>query len=165
MSVLTRAFKNSADQRYLKAAIRALKPFKNYTHQGGIKARFLDKYDWFEEYPTNPNSFVLNGFMYALLGLYDLWQTLEEYNTVILNGENNDALYNPNQDSKSLFEHGLISLVSLLPLYDTGSGTTYDLRHVSTVVFFLRKGEGQKHLVYFILHFIFKKNVIFCGIR
>jgi len=128
LSVLTRAFKNSGDQRYLKAAIKALKPFKGYTHQGGLKARFLDKYDWFEEYPTNPNSFVLNGFMYALLGLYDLWQTLEENKTVI-NDEN--IVLNPVQDSKSLFEEGLNSLVSLLPLYDTGSGTTYDLRHMT----------------------------------
>ena len=24
-----------------------------------------------------PNSFVLNGFMYSLIGLYDLWQTLQ----------------------------------------------------------------------------------------
>ena len=138
MSVLTRAFKNSGDQKYLKAAIKALKPFKGYTHQGGLKARFLDKYDWFEEYPTNPNSFVLNGFMYALLGLYDLWQTIEEYSTTVINDENNPL--NPIQDSKSLFEQGLKSLVSLLPLYDTGSGTTYDLRHVSTVYSFLNEG-------------------------
>ena len=140
MSVLTRAFKNSGDQKYLKAAIKALKPFRGYTHQGGLKARFLDKYDWFEEYPTNPNSFVLNGFMYALLGLYDLWQTLEEHKTVIVNDERPNILNNPIQDSKSLFEQGLNSLVSLLPLYDTGSGTTYDLRHVSTVYSFLNEG-------------------------
>lgn len=26
---------------------------------------------WFEEYPTTPGSFVLNGFMYSLIGLHD----------------------------------------------------------------------------------------------
>ena len=32
----------------------------------------MDKYEWYEEYPTNPLTFILNGFMCLLLGLYDL---------------------------------------------------------------------------------------------
>lgn len=31
-----------------------------------------------EEYPTTPSSFVLNGFMYSLIGLYDLKETAGE---------------------------------------------------------------------------------------
>ena len=126
MSVLTRAFRKSGDEKFIKAAINAISPFKKYTHEGGLKASFLDTYDWYEEYPTTPNSFVLNGFMYSLLGLYDLWQTLEEYINVIDISEFNDE---PVNDAKNLFEQGIESLVALLPLYDTGSGTTYDLRH------------------------------------
>ncbi len=32
---------------------------------------------WYEEYPTSPPTFVLNGFMYSLLGLFDLKDALE----------------------------------------------------------------------------------------
>lgn len=73
----------------------------------------MDKYAWYEEYPTNPSSFVLNGFMYSLLGLYDLAQA-----------SNNGQV-------EKLLENGLGSLVALVPMFDTGSGTTYDLRHLT----------------------------------
>lgn len=42
---------------------------------GGVLATFLNKYHWYEEYPTQPASFVLNGFIFSLLGLYDLMTT------------------------------------------------------------------------------------------
>lgn len=71
---------------------------------------------WFEEYPTTPGTYVLNGFLYSLIGLYDFAQVS---NSQL--GEN---------DSAALFSIGLESLRILLPLFDTGSGTFYDLRHL-----------------------------------
>lgn len=52
--------------------------------------------------------------MYSLLGLYDV-----------------QALRIPGatEKSKKLYNEGLRSLIKMLPLYDTGSGTFYDLRH------------------------------------
>lgn len=38
---------------------------------GGVRNELFGR-AWYEEYPTTPGSFVLNGFMYALIGLYDL---------------------------------------------------------------------------------------------
>ena len=61
MSVLTRAFRHSGQRRYLLSAINALKPFKLPTNKGGVVSHFMGKLKWYEEYPTNPNSFVLNG--------------------------------------------------------------------------------------------------------
>merc|ERR1712027_160288 len=49
--------------------------------------------------------------MYSLLGLYDL-KTVKQGSL-----------------AKQLYESGLESLQALLPLYDSGSGTFYDLRH------------------------------------
>lgn len=68
----------------------------------------------YEEYPTSPPSFVLNGFIYSLLGLYDL-------NTTVPASLSRDAGH--------LYEQGMISLKKMLLLFDTGSGTIYDLRH------------------------------------
>ena len=68
----------------------------------------------YEEYPTSPASFVLNGFIYSLLGLYDL-------NAIVPASLSHDAVH--------LYDQGMISLKKMLPLFDTGQGTIYDLRH------------------------------------
>ncbi|XP_012262938.1 D-glucuronyl C5-epimerase B isoform X2 [Athalia rosae] len=114
ISVLSRAYYHSGDERYLQAAIRGLRPFRLLSSKGGVAATFLGKYVWYEEYPTTPSSFVLNGFIFSLLGLYDLKS--------IASGRDAD-------EAASLFDQGITSLKSMLTLYDMGSGTTYDLRH------------------------------------
>ncbi|XP_037949871.1 D-glucuronyl C5-epimerase B [Teleopsis dalmanni] len=117
ISVLSRAYWHSGgDKRFLKAAAFALKPFHVLSKDGGVLAQFMDKYFWYEEYPTTPSSFVLNGFIYSLLGLYDLNSTAPAY----VAGE-----------AGKLYNQGMQSLKKMLLLYDTGSGTSYDLRHLS----------------------------------
>ncbi|XP_041770824.1 D-glucuronyl C5-epimerase B isoform X1 [Anopheles merus] len=115
ISLLARAYYHSkGDKRYLRAALDGLKLFRIPSYQGGVLATFLGKYAWYEEYPTTPHSFVLNGFIYSLLGLYDL---------------NSTAPANQSNEAAVLFEQGMASLKKMLLLYDTGSGTSYDLRH------------------------------------
>ena len=115
LSVLARAYHHSGgDTSYLKAALTGLRPFDVASSAGGVLASFLGHIPWYEEYPTQPASFVLNGFIYALLGLYDL--------SVV-------APSTASQQAMQLFKQGMASLKQLLLLYDTGSGTTYDLRH------------------------------------
>ncbi|XP_049317440.1 D-glucuronyl C5-epimerase B [Bactrocera dorsalis] len=117
ISVLARAYYHSGgDKRYLKSAALGLKPFRVYSNDGGVLAQFMDKYYWYEEYPTTPPSFVLNGFIYSLLGLYDLNMT---------------APSSIGREAGQLFNQGMLSLKKMLLLYDTGSGTSYDLRHLS----------------------------------
>ncbi|XP_033231176.1 D-glucuronyl C5-epimerase B isoform X3 [Belonocnema kinseyi] len=72
ISVLSRAYYHSGEDKYLHAAIRGLRPFRVTSTKGGVTASFLGKYVWYEEYPTTPPSFILNGFIYSLIGLYDL---------------------------------------------------------------------------------------------
>ncbi|CAK1582341.1 unnamed protein product [Parnassius mnemosyne] len=114
ISVLARAYYRSGDSTYLRAAQRALLLLDVPSHAGGVKALWMDKYVWYEEYPTTPPLFVLNGFIYTLLGLYDLY---------VIEGENSISL------AKKMFDDGMTSLKTLLPLFDTGSGSFYDLRH------------------------------------
>ncbi len=70
ISLLTRAYIATSDEKYLKVAKMAVAPFWKDVRNGGVAS-----YDyggiWFEEYPTNPPSHVLNGFIFALFGLYD----------------------------------------------------------------------------------------------
>ncbi|CAO1325006.1 unnamed protein product [Diamesa tonsa] len=113
ISLLARAYYHSGGNRkYLNAAINALKPFRVPSAQGGVLAKFMGKYHWYEEYPTTPASFVLNGFIYSLLGLYDLHQIAPK-----------------SKEAGLLFDQGMVSLKKMITLYDMGSGTSYDLRH------------------------------------
>ena len=121
MSVLTRAWLATDDTKYSDAAIRALDIFSIPSEEGGIVAKFLDTLTWYEEYPTDPGSFVLNGFMYSLIGLHDVMEMLEEAR------ERREEL----EKATRLWQEGMKSLLTLLPLFDTGSGTVYDLRHFS----------------------------------
>ncbi|XP_048471987.1 D-glucuronyl C5-epimerase [Rhincodon typus] len=114
MSTLVRAYLLTKEQVYLNSALQAVVPYTLKSEDHGVKAVFMNKYDWYEEYPTVPSSFVLNGFIYSLLGLYDLKETAGE---------------KLGQEAKKLYERGMESLKAMLPLYDTGSGTIYDLRH------------------------------------
>lgn len=117
MSTLVRAYLDSGKQKYLDAAIRALQVYQIDSKDGGVRARFFDKYDWYEEYPTIPSSFVLNGFIYSLIGVYDA----KEAST----GEDK-AL------AEKIYNSGMTSLKHMINMYDSGIGTLYDLRHVTT---------------------------------
>lgn len=121
MSVLTRAYLTTGERRYLDAALHATAPFKVRAETHGVMTTFLGKFVWYEEYPTVPSSFVLNGFIYSLFGLYDVKSTC------------GDGAGSSEQcrDAEKLFLDGMVSLKRMLPLFDTGSGTTYDLRHFS----------------------------------
>ncbi|NXO46295.1 GLCE epimerase, partial [Locustella ochotensis] len=114
MSTLVRAYQLTKEPAFLGAALRATAPFKLPAERRGVKAVFMGRHDWYEEYPTSPSSFVLNGFMYALIGLYDLKETAGE---------------RLGREARLLYERGMESLKAMLPLFDTGSGSVYDLRH------------------------------------
>lgn len=120
LSVLSRAYSATSDERYLDSGFKALDLFQKDTQNGGFVAEFMNTFVWYEEYPTNPHTFVLNGFMYSLLGLYDFTDMLTTHDLTRL--EKFDVVQN-------LLKTGMTSLKSMLPLYDTGSGTVYDLRH------------------------------------
>ncbi|CAG9533610.1 unnamed protein product [Cercopithifilaria johnstoni] len=115
LSVLTRAYVITNDMKYLQVAKRALRLFKTEAAKGGVLNELFG-HPWFEEYPTTPGTFVLNGFLYSLIGLYDFAQVSD-----LQDGKN---------DSITLFSVGLESLRIFLPLFDSGSGTFYDLRHL-----------------------------------
>jgi heparosan-N-sulfate-glucuronate 5-epimerase len=71
ISVLVRAHKESSDARYLDSARAAFESFRRPITEGGIA--FTDESGdlWFEEYIVSPPRHILNGFIWALWGVYD----------------------------------------------------------------------------------------------
>lgn len=114
MSVLSRASYLTKDKKYSKSALKANELFKTPTKENGIMAKFENHYAFYEECPTDPPSFILNGFMFSLIGLYDLYKVTNDRNT------------------KVLYDKGITSLRRMLPLYDLGNRTAYDLTHYTT---------------------------------
>jgi len=71
-------------------------------HSLRVTLLFVDRY---EEYPTTPPLFILNGFIYSLFGLYDLAQVSQGQTKVT---------------AQQLYSDGMKSLKVMLPLYDSG---------------------------------------------
>ena len=70
ISDFMRAYQATGSARYLRAALHALEPFLHPVPAGVTSS--WDGLPWYEEYPVADPDHVLNGFMFALVGLHDL---------------------------------------------------------------------------------------------
>lgn len=112
VSLFARAHSLTKDPVYREAAHRALEVVNTPVERGGVLAK-IGGLDFYEEYPTTPSSYTLNGFMFCLIGLYDGVRVFQDE----LAGE--------------LLARGLRTLEAVLPLYDNGRLSVYDLRHIT----------------------------------
>lgn len=114
LSTLVRAYSVTKDEKFLESAKRGLLLYSVPVELGGVLRKFENSYWFYEEYPTEPASFVLNGFMYSIFGLYDLYQ---------ISGDST---------AKKLYKEGIKTLKRMISLYDLGNRTSYDLTHFTT---------------------------------
>jgi len=68
-SVLVRAYRVTNDGAYLDHAEKSLSPFFLPVSEGGVQSQLGDGSFFLEEYPSNCSTHVLNGFLYAMIGL------------------------------------------------------------------------------------------------
>jgi heparosan-N-sulfate-glucuronate 5-epimerase len=107
-SLLVRLHDATGEEAFAAAARRALKPLSIPVAKGGVRA-FLGGGPFFEEYPTEPPSFVLNGGIFAMWGVYDVGLGLGESGAL--------------QDFRDAVE----ALASNIERWDTGYWSLYDL--------------------------------------
>ena len=112
LSVLARAWQCTGDDKYIIAARRGLAVFSVPVEQSGIVAAY-DGHVTYEEYPARPAPHVLNGMIFALFGLWDL-----------VRAQPDDA------QAAAIFERGAATVEALLPRYDCGWWSLYDLYHL-----------------------------------
>lgn len=75
LSAFLRLHRQTGDEAFREAAERTYRSFRNLKRHtdGPWTAMVEDDYYWIEEYPHDPPTHVLNGFLIGLWGLYEYW--------------------------------------------------------------------------------------------
>ena len=121
ISLYLRAFQLFDEPKYLHISEKAFNYFKFDFLEGGAKRVDRNGYIWLEEYPTNPPSFVLNGFVYAVLGVLDLFRVTG------------------NTDAKKLYDSCIETLIKNIYKYDIWYWTRYDQLKKELVSYYYQK--------------------------
>jgi heparosan-N-sulfate-glucuronate 5-epimerase len=108
ISLLVRAHKESGDLRYLEAAQRAIAAFQHPVDKGGVCFTDHNGDIWFEEYIVSPPTHILNGFIWALWGIYDF------------------VLATRDETAQDLYSRGVETLIHNLDRYDLGFWSLYE---------------------------------------
>jgi len=108
ISLLVRMYKLSGNEIYASKASQAFKSFHIKIEEGGL-LREINEGKIYEEVPTRKLSCVLDGFIYSLLGLYDLFIFLKDFKAY------------------KLFIEGVETLERILPRYDLKFWSKADL--------------------------------------
>jgi len=113
IQVFTRAYLLTEDERHAEAARQALQAFFVDLSDGGVRLIDKDLPDawWYCEYPAPENQHkVLNGMMFALLGLHELYT------------------YTKNEQALAAFGRGVRAVLGHVHEYDAGHWSYYDVR-------------------------------------
>jgi hypothetical protein len=122
ISALVRAFNETQEEKYLKAALKASEAYFVNVEDGGVLYEEND-FMCFEEYTTNSPSSVLNGYIFSIWSLYDL--------KMICNDEKIENLYN----------RSIKNLTRNIGKWDLGFWSRYDLweKHYNIASYFYHK--------------------------
>ena len=109
VSLLVRAADATGEWRYAKAAYLAFEPLTRGIDAGGVLATDPRGRPWIEEYIVRPPSHILNGFIWALWGVYDYTR------------------FTGASEPGQLFDACVSTIATALPEYDTGRWSLYEL--------------------------------------
>lgn len=121
ISLFLRAFQLTKDNKYLHAAEKALNSFHIPFENGGFKRIDENGCVWYEEYPTENPSYVLNGFIYAILGVLDYYRVTE------------------NETAKRIWDESLETLKQNVHKYDVWYWSIYDQAKKQLVSYYYQK--------------------------
>ncbi len=109
ISLLVRIYKETKDKKYRDTVEKAFISLKTEVTNGGVLLTDKEGNIWIEEYLVSTPSHVLNGFIWALFGVYDYFLLFKE------------------KDTKELFDGFVETLIKNLTQYDLGYWSLYDL--------------------------------------
>jgi heparosan-N-sulfate-glucuronate 5-epimerase len=138
-SLLVRLHLETTRGEFAAAAVLASAPYRVPSEEGGFRARLPDGRGFPEEYPTRPASYVLNGAIYALWGLYDVHVGLGDSDA----GHAFDATVDALADNLHRWDLGYWSRYDLYqhPLIVNVASTSYHLLHINQLRVLARMTE------------------------
>ncbi len=108
VSLLLRAHAHAGDEKYRQAADKAFVSLTRPIAEGGVLFEDEKRNLWIEEYLVDPPTHILNGFIWALWGVFDFW------------------LAHADASAKQVFDRGVETLIHNLERYDTGYWSLYE---------------------------------------
>ena len=111
ISVFARAYRLTGEEVFLRGARRAVRPFELDILDGGVSAPVGADGLFFEEVAVYPASRILNGYIFAVIGLYDYVALTDDSRITALIQRSHDTLH------------------ELMSEFDTGYWSRYDQLH------------------------------------
>ncbi|MGH9643404.1 MAG: D-glucuronyl C5-epimerase family protein [Terriglobales bacterium] len=108
VSMLLRAHAQTGDIKFQRAAEQAFVSLTKPTAEGGVLFEDDEKNLWIEEYLVRPPTHILNGFMWALWGVFDFSRACADAR------------------ARQIFDRGITTLVRNLSRFDTGYWSLYE---------------------------------------
>ncbi len=124
LSVLARAYYLTKNSKYVKSGQKVLGYLLTPISEGGVMDDLgalngkLKNKIFFQQYVNSTPTYTLNGHIFTLIGLYDWSKVYCPENIYYCN------------IAGQYWKKGLDSLKCILPYYDIGSFTSYDLYHI-----------------------------------
>jgi hypothetical protein len=109
ISILLRGYQLTGNGKYAKMAEKALIPFTKPFSAGGVTS-FSKWGPFYEEYTAQVPTLVLNGMIFSLCGVYDFVRVFPD-----------------NKLARKIYEDGIQTLKNILPEYDLGYWSRYNL--------------------------------------
>lgn len=139
MSLFLRFYQLTNEQKWLILAQEAFQFLLVPVSEGGVCIYESNGEVWLEEFPSTPASKVLNGFVYALLGIVDLYRVTKD------------------EQAKNTIDQCFITLRNNIHLYDCGYWSYYDLLKKELVRYYYQKNVHVPQLL--ILHQLTQEGV------
>lgn len=108
ISLLVRLYEETKEEKYLRSADKAFISFEREVNDGGVIYTDRQGNIWPEETIVDPPTHILNGFMWALWGIYDYY------------------LVSRKENAKIIFNKAIKTLEDNLNKYDTGYWSLYE---------------------------------------
>lgn len=136
-SVFARAYIATGRREHIERAWAAVTPLTIPVDSGGLQSRLPDGRPFLEEYPGTIYRHVLNGCLYALVGIHDVTRASPE----------------PREDHQQLFRTLVDSVGQNLPAWDIDGWSTYDypfatrrVRNANTMTYQVLQGTLLNYL-------------------
>jgi len=124
LSVLLRAFETTNDPKFQQTAKKAVNLFLRPVEENGVTC-FEDNGVFLEEFPSQQRNTVLNGWIFALFGLYDYLLVFDDARI------------------KDMFDRSIGTLTRNLYIYDSGYWSYYDCQGRLSSPFYHNLHIGQ----------------------